>query len=55
MVSPGALDMAGLIVTPREQDFRKMTPQLAADIIRECAYTADNELETILFAKGGVK
>lgn len=55
MVSPGALDMAGLIVTPREKDFRRMTSQLATDIIKECAYTLDDELEVILAAKGGVK
>jgi glycosyltransferase involved in cell wall biosynthesis len=55
MVSPGALDMAGLIITPREEDYRKLTPQMAADIIRECSHTLDSELEIILKIKGGGK
>ena len=55
IVSPGALDMAGLIITPREQDYRKLTPKRAAEIIQECAYTLDNEQEIILLVKGGVK
>ena len=37
IVSPGALDMAGLMITPREEDFRRLTPELAVDILRECA------------------
>lgn len=35
LVSPGALDMGGLIITPRQQDFERMTPERAADILRE--------------------
>ncbi len=35
LVSPGALDMAGLIITPREEDFNRMTPELAAALLRE--------------------
>ncbi|MBR4644307.1 MAG: DUF4922 domain-containing protein [Bacteroidaceae bacterium] len=35
MISPGALDMCGLLITPREQDFRKITPELAANILKE--------------------
>ena len=36
MVSPGALDMAGLIITPREADFRKLTAESATAILQEC-------------------
>lgn len=36
IVSPGALDMAGLIITPRQCDFDNITPERAMDIIREC-------------------
>ena len=36
LVSPGALDMAGMIITPRAEDFERMTPELARDIICEC-------------------
>lgn len=35
MVSPGALDMSGLIITPREEDFRRLTPDMAVAILRE--------------------
>ncbi|MGN0234494.1 MAG: DUF4922 domain-containing protein [Bacteroidaceae bacterium] len=35
MVSPGALDMCGLIVTPRQQDFLRLTPAMAASLLRE--------------------
>lgn len=46
LVSPGALDMGGLLITPREEDFRKMTPELAAGILREVAMT-DEEIQPI--------
>lgn len=36
LVSPGALDMAGLIVTPRHEDFNSLTAQEVKDIITEC-------------------
>ena len=34
-VSPGALDMAGLIVTPREEDFKKITEKDIKKIYKE--------------------
>lgn len=55
MVSPGALDMAGLIVTPREEDFRKLTPQLAETILRECGISYDADMEIVTKFKGGEK
>ncbi len=36
MVSPGAIDMGGLLITPREQDFRRLTPEIIEGIIKEC-------------------
>ena len=36
MVSPGALDMCGLIITPREDDFNRLTKEKAIEIIQEC-------------------
>lgn len=39
LVSPGALDMGGLLITPREEDFARMTPRLASAILREVAIT----------------
>ena len=47
MVSPGALDMAGLIITPRQEDFTKMDFNMAADIIRECGISPDEEMGII--------
>ena len=41
MVSPGALDMSGLIITPREEDFRKLTEESATAILQECGVSAD--------------
>ena len=41
MVSPGALDMSGLIITPREEDFRKLTEESAAAILQECGVSTD--------------
>ena len=35
LVSPGALDMCGLLITPREEDYKKLTPELAAAILQE--------------------
>lgn len=35
IVSPGALDMAGLLITPREEDFRRLTSEMVVDILRE--------------------
>lgn len=36
VVSPGALDMSGLIITPREEDFRKLTEEKALSLLQEC-------------------
>lgn len=47
IVSPGALDMAGLIITPREEDFLRITPEKAFAILREVACT-DSEAKDIM-------
>ncbi len=41
MVSPGVIDMAGMLVTPREDDFNKLTFDRVAGILRECGITRD--------------
>ena len=41
MVSPGALDMAGLIITPREEDFSKINLNKATALLRECGISAE--------------
>ena len=42
LISPGALDMCGLLITPREQDFRKITYEMAADILREVSLRVES-------------
>lgn len=37
MVSPGLLDMAGLVITPRREDFERITAEEAAAMLREVA------------------
>ncbi len=41
MISPGALDMAGLIITPREEDFSKINLDKATALLRECGISAE--------------
>ena len=47
MVSPGALDMGGLFITPREEDFRKLTPEWAVEILKEVSMT-EEELKIVI-------
>ena len=47
MISPGALDMGGLIITPREEDFRKITVERAISILREVTMT-EEELAPVI-------
>ena len=54
MVSPGSLDMAGLLITPRQEDFKLMDAELAKSIIQECGMTLDDELDAVMKFKGGV-
>jgi hypothetical protein len=47
LISPGAVDMGGIIVTPREEDFLALTPDLVREIFREVAFD-DAAVETLL-------
>lgn len=47
MVSPGALDMAGLIITPREEDFSKINLDKATALLRECGISTE-KMEAIV-------
>lgn len=42
LVSPGALDMAGLIITPREEDFNKLTADSTLAILHEVGITSED-------------
>lgn len=41
VVSPGALDMSGLIITPREEDFQKLTEEKALSLLQECGVSEE--------------
>ena len=41
VVSPGALDMSGLIITPREEDFRKLTEEKSLSLLQECGVSEE--------------
>ena len=42
-VSPGAVDMAGLIILHRAEDFDKMTPELLGGVLREVSISDDGQ------------
>ncbi len=54
VISPGALDMGGLIITPREEDFARLTPKQAVSILREVA-APESELAQIVRKLHGVR
>lgn len=47
LVSPGALDMGGMLITPREEDFKKVTPEWFAEILKEVTMT-EEEIKPII-------
>lgn len=47
VVSPGALDMSGLIITPREEDFRKLTEEKVLSLLQECG-VSEEKMNTII-------
>lgn len=57
LVSPGALDMAGLLIVPRAEDYKKINADKIKSIIQECGISRDDELDIIMkfkSAAGGV-
>ena len=47
LVSPGAVDMSGLLITSREADFLAMNPEIVQGIFREVAF-GDAEVDALL-------
>ncbi len=47
LISPGALDMAGLLITPRKEDFLRLTPDRAVAILKEVS-VAEEEAGAII-------
>ena len=47
MISPGALDMAGLIITPRKEDYERIDAEQATEILQEVSLSMD-EAKTLV-------
>ena len=47
LVSPGALDMGGLIITPQEKDFNELDEKAVTDILKEVSMT-ETEVRNII-------
>jgi SpoIID/LytB domain protein len=47
LISPGALDMAGLLITPRREDYLGLTAEGALSILKECALDDDSFHEVV--------
>lgn len=43
LISPGAVDMGGLLITPRHEDFERITPRMAQSILREVTITESEQ------------
>lgn len=39
IISPGSIDMAGLLITPRQTDYERLTPETAVEILQEVTIT----------------
>ncbi len=46
VISPGAVDMAGLLIVPRLEDYQRLTPEIAKQIYAETAFA--DSLPTII-------
>ena len=53
VVSPGAIDMGGLIITPRKEDFEKLNADMVVSILKEVGMSPDEEVKTIMRLKLG--
>ncbi len=47
LISPGALDMSGLIITPRREDYERLTAEKADEILREVSLD-DQSVKTVI-------
>ena len=47
LISPGSLDMGGLIITPRPEDYRRITPTIACSILKEVTLS-EKEIQSIV-------
>jgi hypothetical protein len=42
MISPGAIDMAGVLVLPRKEDFEKITKEIIEDVMAQVSLSIKN-------------
>ena len=47
LVSPGSLDMAGLLILPRQSDFERMTGERARAVLREVSLSDEAMAEVV--------
>lgn len=47
MISPGAVDMGGLVITPREEDYRRLAADTVLNIYKEVSLTAEDALKVV--------
>ncbi|MCM1108094.1 MAG: DUF4922 domain-containing protein [Clostridium sp.] len=52
LVSPGAIDMGGLLITPRREDFQRLTAETATNILREVTLSPEELKPIISHIKG---
>lgn len=55
MISPGALDMAGLLIAARPEDYERLSPEKAAAILSEVSLTEEETLRIAERIKGADK
>ena len=53
IISPGALDMAGLIITPRQEDYNRLSPERALSILAEVSISKEELQQVIERLKSG--
>ena len=53
IISPGALDMAGLIITPRQEDYDRLTAETALGILNEITLKGDALQQVLDSLKSG--
>lgn len=53
MISPGALDMGGLLITPRQEDFLRTTAENAKEIIKEVGVSTETFRQIITKIRQG--
>jgi hypothetical protein len=47
ILSPAAVDMGGVFITPREEDFIKISPDVVKDIFKQVCLNAESVLTII--------